>query len=254
MRFRPCIDLHEGRVKQIVGATLRDGAAPQTNFASDLPPAYYAELYQRDGLRGGHVIMLGPGNENAAREALGAFRGGLHVGGGMDADNATAWLDAGAAAVIATSYVFRGGRFQPHNLERLVAAVGREHLVLDLSCTPVDDGARYVVATDRWQQLTDYEINAANLAALADHCAELLVHATQVEGTRQGVDARLIRLLAAASPLPTTYAGGVGCLADIERIAAAGDRRLDYTVGSALDIFGGSGVRYEELVARERRP
>jgi phosphoribosylformimino-5-aminoimidazole carboxamide ribotide isomerase len=252
MRFRPCIDLHEGRVKQIVGSSLRDGASPLTNFDSELPPAYYAELYQRDGLRGGHVIMLGPGNEAAATEALGAFPGGLQVGGGIDADNAASWIERGAAAVVATSFVFGGGRFQADNLQRLADAVGREQLVLDLSCTPVDGGQRYVVATDRWQRLTEYEIDAEGLGRLAESCCEFLVHATHVEGKQEGVDERLLALLSEASPLPTTYAGGVASMADVERIGRIGGGRLDYTVGSALDIFGGTAVRYEDLVDLDR--
>ena len=74
MRFRPCIDLHEGRVKQIVGTSLRDGIAPQTHFiAPPHPPAYFAARYCCDQLFGGHVIMLGPGNEDAATQALAAF-------------------------------------------------------------------------------------------------------------------------------------------------------------------------------------
>ena len=254
MRFRPCIDLHEGRVKQIVGGSLRDGQAPRTNFDAGRPPAYYADLYRRDGLQGGHVIMLGPGNEAAAAEALAAFPGGLQVGGGIDPGNAASWLDRGAAAVIATSYVFRGGSFRPEALRELSAAVGRERLVLDLSCAPLEDG-RYVVAADRWQRLTDFEITRGGLEGLAEHCSEYLVQlggATQVEGRQQGVDERLVALLAEVSPLPTTYAGGVRSLADVERIAELGGGRLDFTVGSALDLFGGSGVRYADLVERER--
>lgn len=251
MRFRPCIDLHEGRVKQIVGGSLREGQAPRTNFDAGRPPAYYADLYRRDGLHGGHVIMLGPGNEAAAAEALAAFPGGLQVGGGIDPGNAAGWLERGAAAVIATSYVFKGGSFRPGALGELSAAVGRERLVLDLSCAPLEDG-RYVVAADRWQRLTDFEITRDGLEGLAEHCSEFLVHATQVEGLQEGVDERLIALLAEASPLPTTYAGGVRSLADVDRIAELGGGRLDYTVGSALDLFGGSGVRYADLVEREQ--
>jgi len=251
MRFRPCIDLHEGRVKQIVGGSLRDGAAPQTNFESALSPAYYAGLYQRDGFDGGHVIMLGPGNETAAAEALTAFPRGLHVGGGITDSNAGMWLDRGAGSVIATSFVFRGGHLQQDNLELLAQATGPDRLVLDLSCAP-DDRGGYVVATDRWQHLTDFEISAANLERLAGFCAEFLVHATQVEGRQQGIDERLVTLLGDIVPLPTTYAGGVRSMADVDLIEQAGGGRLDYTVGSALDLFGGTGVRYEDLVERHR--
>ncbi|MBD05655.1 MAG: phosphoribosylformimino-5-aminoimidazole carboxamide ribotide isomerase [Gemmatimonadetes bacterium] len=249
MRFRPCIDLHDGQVKQIVGGSLRDDEVPETNFASPHSPAYYAELYRRDNLPGGHVIKLGPGNEEAAREALAAYPDGLHVGGGIDADNAAQWLDWGAQAVIATSYVFRDGSLQQQNLERLADTAGPDRLVLDLSCAPEPDG-RYVVATDRWQRRTDFTIDPQGLERLSSYCFEFLIHATQVEGKRAGVDAELIALLADSTPLPTTYAGGVKDLADVEIIEKTGQGRLDYTVGSALDIFGGDGVRYEDLVNR----
>ena len=251
MRFRPCIDLHDGQVKQIVGGSLREGTTLQTNFESALPPAYYAGLYQRDGFDGGHVIMLGPGNETAATEALARYPGGLHVGGGITDANAGMWLDRGAGRVIATSFVFRGGQLHQDNLERLAQVAGPDRLVLDLSCAP-DDNGRYVVATDRWQHLTDFEISATNLARLASFCAEFLVHATQVEGKQQGIDERLVALLGDISPLPTTYAGGVCSMKDVDLIEQAGGGRLDYTVGSALDLFGGAGVRYEELVERHR--
>lgn len=251
MRFRPCIDLHEGVVKQIVGATLRDGdPAPRTNFTAQLPPAYYAELYCRDGLTGGHVIMLGPGNEAAATEALAAYPGGLQLGGGMRPDNAGAWIGRGAAAVIVTSYVFGEGRLERQRLEEMVAATGPDRLVLDLSCAR--DGDRYVVAADRWQRLTDFAVDAANLADLSSYCSEFLVHATEVEGRQSGIDTDLVSLLGDAAPLPTTYAGGVRSMADVEAIAELGQGRLDFTVGSALDIFGGRGLRYEDLVAWNR--
>lgn len=251
MRFRPCIDLHQGQVKQIVGASLRDDGPPITNFAADRPPAYYAELYQRDGLEGGHVIMLGPGNEQAARQALSAYPQGLQLGGGITADNASGWLDAGAARVIVTSYVFADGRLHRDRLERAVAAVGRHRLVLDLSCARRDD--RYVVMTDRWQRDTDFAITRENLEELAGSCGEFLIHATAVEGKQQGIDADLVELLGAIAPLPITYAGGVRSMADIERIDRLGQGRLDFTVGSALDIFGGTGLRYAELVSFDRQ-
>ncbi|MCC7261336.1 MAG: phosphoribosylformimino-5-aminoimidazole carboxamide ribotide isomerase [Candidatus Latescibacteria bacterium] len=251
MRFRPCIDLHQGRVKQIVGATLGDQAEPLTNFASDQPASHFAECYRRDDLPGGHVIMLGPGNEAAAAGALAAFPGGLQLGGGITAENAPQWLERGAAALIATSYVFREGRLHRERLAALSQAVGREHLVLDLSCAPRQ--GRYFVATDRWQRLSDFEVHAANLEMLATYCAEFLVHAVEVEGRQQGIDAELAALLGAASPLPTTYAGGIRNWEDIELLGGLGGNRLDFTVGSSLDLFGGSGLRYAELVAFNQR-
>ena len=247
MRFRPCIDLHQGQVKQIVGSTLRDGAVPETNFVAEKPPAYFAELYRHDNLHGGHVIMLGPGNEQAATHALATFPGGLQLGGGINANNAPDWLDRGAAQIIVTSYAFRDSQLHRDNLQRVVDTAGRERLVLDLSCG-LRDG-RYVVMTDRWQQATDFEINADNLAFLAESCCEFLVHATDVEGKQQGVDEELVALLGEIAPIPTTYAGGVRSRADIDVIDRLGQGKLDFTVGSALDIFGGTGLNYEEMAA-----
>ena len=250
MRFRPCIDLHNGVVKQIVGASLRDGTAPQTNFTADQPAAYFGDRYRRDNLSGGHVIMLGPGNESAATEALAAFPGGLQVGGGINPENAPAWLQRGAAGVIVTSYLFHDGKLRRDRLQAMVDAVGPEHLILDLSCQKIDD--RYVAMTDRWQTATDLVINAATLADLAPSCCEFLIHATAVEGRQAGIDADLVSLLGHVAPLPVTYAGGIRSLADIEQIRDLGQNRLDFTVGSALDLFGGTGLRYADLVALQR--
>ena len=251
MRFRPCIDLHQGQVKQIVGATLNDADRPATNFVADHPPSYFAELYRQDGLTGGHVIMLGPGNEEAATEAVNAYPQGLQIGGGITTANAGLWLERGAGRVIVTSYVFRDGQLYRESLEKMVEAVGRERLVLDLSCAFRD--GRYVVMTDRWQQSTDFAIDRQNLEELAGSCDEFLIHATAVEGKQQGVDAELIRLLGDIAPIPITYAGGVRSMADVEIIERLGQGRLDFTVGSALDIFGGQGLRYEEMVSFNSR-
>ena len=250
--FRPCIDLHEGRVKQIVGGTL--GAEPerlQTNFVSDRPAAWFAELYRRDGLKGGHVIMLGPGNEQEARAALRAYPGGLQVGGGVNLDNAQVWLDAGAAHVIVTSWVFRGGQVDWDRLAQLVEAIGKERLVLDLSCRR--RGEDYYVVTDRWQKFTDVALTPDNLTKLAGSCAEFLIHAVDVEGQCRGIDRELVSRLGQWSPIPTTYAGGASSLAELETVARLGHGRIDLTIGSALDIFGGSGIRYEDAVAFNRR-
>jgi phosphoribosylformimino-5-aminoimidazole carboxamide ribotide isomerase len=247
MHFRPCIDLHQGQVKQIIGSTLRNGADPETNFVAEHPPAYFAALYRNDHLTGGHVIMLGPGNEEAAHQALSAFPGGLQIGGGINADNAPTWLERGAAQVVVTSYAFRDGQLHRENLALVVSSAGRDHLVLDLSCGKRD--GRYVVMTDRWQKTTDFEINRDNLEFLAESCCEFLIHATDVEGKQAGVEDELIALLGEIAPIPTTYAGGVRSQADIDAIARLGEGKLDFTVGSALDIFGGAGLRYEDMVA-----
>ena len=251
MRFRPCIDLHNGVVKQIVGASLQDGADPQTNFTTDQPASYFADRYRRDSLHGGHVIMLGPGNETAAAAAVTAFPGGLQVGGGINPQNAAAWLQRGAAGVIVTSYVFQDGKLRRDRLQDMVGAVGASRLILDLSCRKID--GRYVAMTDRWQTATDLEINASTLADLAPSCCEFLIHATAVEGRQAGIDAELVALLGRIAPLPVTYAGGIRSMADVERIREFGQDKLDFTVGSALDLFGGSGLRYADLVALNRR-
>jgi phosphoribosylformimino-5-aminoimidazole carboxamide ribotide isomerase len=250
--FRPCIDLHEGKVKQIVGGTLGEAQRQlRTNFVSERPAAWYAELYRRDGLKGGHVVMLGPGNEAAARAALAAYPGGLQIGGGINAGNARSWLDAGASHVIVTSWVFREGRVDGERLGALVQTAGKERLVLDLSCRR--RGVDYFVVTDRWQKFTELKLGRESLQEIARHCAEFLIHAVDVEGLCGGIDRELVEKLGQWAPVPTTYAGGASSMADLEEVARLGRGRIDLTIGSALDIFGGSGVRYADAVAFNRR-
>lgn len=248
-RFRPCIDLHEGKVKQIVGASLRDdGTAPRENFVSEKPPAWFAETFRRDHLTGGHVIMLGRGNEVAAKEALAAWPGGMQVGGGIRPGNAAAWIEAGASHVIVTSALFDAdGKFLPRTLDDLVAEVGKEKLVIDLSCRRTDRG--WTVAMNRWQTLTELDVTAETLDSLAPFCDEFLIHAADVEGLCGGIDAGLVTLLGGWGRLPVTYAGGAATMDDVRLVAEAGRGKVDVTVGSALDLFGGSGIRYPDLVA-----
>ncbi|MEI6656126.1 MAG: phosphoribosylformimino-5-aminoimidazole carboxamide ribotide isomerase [Verrucomicrobiota bacterium] len=251
-KFRPCIDLHQGRVKQIVGGSLRDdGTAPTENFVAEQPARWFAEKFRADDLGGGHVIKLGPGNDAAAREALAAWPGGLQLGGGMDAGNAASWVDAGASHVIVTSVLFDAqGGFQPAALAALVKAVGRERLVIDLSCRRTPDG--WTVAMNRWQTLTQLPVDHATLDQFAPYCAEFLIHAADVEGLCRGIDAELVALLGAWGKAPITYAGGAATLADVRLVEQAGHGRVDVTVGSALDIFGGQGVNYSDLLAWNR--
>jgi phosphoribosylformimino-5-aminoimidazole carboxamide ribotide isomerase len=251
MKFRPCIDLHNGIVKQIVGSSLSDGGTIGliTNFETDLSPAYFARMYKADGLSGGHVVMLGPGNEKAATSALSAFPEGLHIGGGITPDNAQAFLNAGASHVIVTSFVFKNGIINWHNLEAMEKSIGRQRLVLDLSCKKIND--RYFIATDKWQKVTSTSIESATLEQLGKHCNEFLVHAVDVEGKQQGIDVPLVGLLAVVSPLPITYAGGIRSLADLEDVYITGKGRVDATVGSALDIFGGP-LKYADVVAWQK--
>jgi len=250
--FRPCIDLRGGKVVQIVGGSLgEDPAAVRTNFVSEKPAAWYAELYRRDGLAGGHVIMLGPGNEAAAREALAAYPGGLQVGGGINASNAREWLDIGASHVIVTSWIFRDGRLDEARLAELVRLLGKDRLVLDLSCRRRGDD--YWVVTDRWQKFTELKVSAETLQTLAKSCAEFLVHAVDVEGLCRGIDSELVGNLGSWTPIPATYAGGASSLADLETVTKLGQGRVHLTIGSALDIFGGKGVQYADVVAFNRR-
>lgn len=250
--FRPCIDLHEGKVKQIVGGTLSsDRDELRTNFETDRPASWFAELYRNDQLSGGHVIMLGAGNEAAAREALAAYPGGLQVGGGITVENARGYLEAGASHVIVTSYVFRDGQLDADRLASLVKLVGKQRLVLDLSCR--QRGGDYFVVTNRWRKFTDLRLSPSTLQSLARHCAEFLVHGVDVEGLCLGIDEELVQLLSNSSPIPTTYAGGARSLRDLQTVSRLSDHRVDLTIGSALDIFGGTGVRYSDCVAFNRQ-
>jgi len=239
MRFRPCIDLHNGKVVQIVGGSLDDKqqASLRTNFTTDRSPADFALLYRDASLRGGHVIALGKGNDDAAIAALSAWPGGMQYGGGVTPDNARRYLDAGASHVIVTSYVFSAGRIDFDKLARLVSTVGKERLVLDLSCRKRD--GHFHVVTDRWQTFTEERVDAVLLQRLAQFCDEFLVHGVDVEGLRQGIQEDLIVLLGDCSPCAATYAGGVHRLADLEQVKHLGKGHVDLTIGSALDIFGG---------------
>ena len=246
MRIRPCIDIHNGKVKQIVGSSLRDsGDEARENYVSERPAADYARLYREKDLPGGHIILLNregsaffEETRTQALSALAAWPGGMQVGGGVRADNAAVYLDAGASHVIVTSYVFREGIIDRERLEELRRAVGREHIVLDLSCRKTERG--YVIVTDRWQKMTDTVLDGRALEDLSAYCDEFLVHAVDAEGKQEGIEEELAALLGQASPIPATYAGGIRGAEDIARIREAGGGRVDFTVGSALDLFGGS--------------
>jgi len=248
--FRPCIDLHEGKVKQIVGGSL-GGSGLRTNFVSDRSAAWYAELYKRAGLTGGHVVMLGPGNLDEACAAIAAYPGGLQVGGGINAGNARNWLEGGASHVIVTSWVFREGRLEGERLKELVRVIGKDRLVLDLSCRKRKDN--YLVVTDRWQKFTELAISPDTLQKLAGSCAEFLIHAVDVEGLCRGIDRELVEKLGQWTPIPTTYAGGANSLADLEEVTRLGGGKIDLTIGSALDIFGGTTVLFADVVKFNRR-
>ena len=252
MKFRPCIDIHNGKVKQIVGGSLKDqGDQAAENFVSEQDAAFYAELYKKAGLKGGHVILLnGKDSPNyeatkaQALQALGKYPGGLQIGGGICPENAAEYLEAGASHVIVTSYVFKNGVISWENLEKIRDAAGKEHLVLDLSCRKKD--GKYYIVTDRWQKFTEEIVTPELMERLGSFCDKFLVHAVDVEGKARGVETELAKLLGQYTAHPVTYAGGVGSMADIEELRKAGQGRLDVTVGSALDIFGGS-IPFEAL-------
>lgn len=246
MEFRPCIDIHNGKVKQIVGGSLQDeGNEARENFVSEQNAAFFAGLYKREEIHGGHIILLNPPDsqyyEATKAQALGAlhaYPGGLQLGGGINPDNAAEFLEAGASHVIVTSYVFREGRIRYDRLEQLCQAVGKDRLVLDLSCRKTAQG--YMVVTDRWQKMTSEQVNESLLERLAGYCDEFLIHAVDVEGKAQGIEAELVRLLGQWNGLPITYAGGVHSYEDLMTLKEMGNDRLNVTVGSALDLFGGT--------------
>ena len=279
MRFRPCIDIHNGSVKQIVGGSLTDREdQARDNFVSEYDAKFYAEMYREDSLADGHIILLNPKtseyyekNLALAREALAAYPGGMQIGGGIDDTNAVAFLDMGASKVIVTSYVFRDGKIDFERLEKLCTFVGKEHLVLDLSCRYVEFESKlsndslivqnqpktadlcqghkndYYIVTDRWQKTTTEPFSVQTLTMLSEYCSEFLVHAVDVEGKASGVEKEVVKRLGAFELLPVTYAGGIQSLSDIIWIKEAGKNHVDYTVGSALDLFGGE-IPYRKLL------
>lgn len=249
-QFRPCIDLHQGKVKQIVGGSLNDEGA-DTNYISPYDAAYYAELYRQKALTGGHVIALGPGNKEEGLKALRAWPNGLQYGGGVNNENAAEFLNAGASHVIVTSYLFEHGQLSRDRLEAIKAETGSDRLVLDLSCRKTDNG--WHIATDRWQTVTETAITPQTLSELENHCAEFLIHAADVEGLQGGIDQDMVRLLGEHCSIPVTYAGGARSIEDLEQVKSLSQGKVDLTIGSALDIFGGSGVTLDECVAWNRR-
>ncbi|KAF2824076.1 Phosphoribosylformimino-5-aminoimidazole carboxamide ribotide isomerase [Ophiobolus disseminans] len=249
-RFRPCIDLHAGSVKQIVGGTLSTTTPDvlKTNWTSEHPSAYYADLYRQHELTGAHVIMLGPGNDEAAKEALHAWQGGMQVGGGITEKNAAEWIARGAERVIITSYLFPDSTFSMDRLKAILQALNNDKskLVIDLSCRRKDD--KWFVATNKWQTITDFELNQESISLLEPRCSEFLIHAADVEGLQRGIDHELVSKLAEWCSIPVTYAGGGRAIEDLELVKELSHGKVDLTIGSALDIFGGSGVKFEECV------
>jgi phosphoribosylformimino-5-aminoimidazole carboxamide ribotide isomerase len=249
-KFRPCIDLHEGKVKQIVGGSLNDQGA-DTNFISDYSSDHYAKLYKDHNLTGGHVIALGPNNRQAVLNALGQWPNGLQFGGGINQNNAADFLNAGASHVIVTSALFENNEFSFAKLEALKKEVGKDRLVLDLSCRKTPTG--WNIATNRWQTVTKTQITADTLNELANHCAEFLIHAADVEGLQGGIDKELVTLLGQHASIPVTYAGGARSITDLEEVSLLSNGKVDLTIGSALDIFGGTGITLKECIQWNER-
>lgn len=257
MEFRPCIDIHNGKIKQIVGGSLVDAGDEATeNFVAEQDGAFFASLYQKEGLKGGHIILLNPvtseyypETKRQAMLALSAYPGGLQIGGGINAGNAKEYLDAGASHVIVTSYVFHDGKIDYERLDALVEAVGKEQLVLDLSCKKMD--GVYRIVTDRWQKVTEEVLDISLLDRLSSYCDEFLIHAVDVEGKASGIEKELAAMLGQWGKIPVTYAGGVHSYEDLELLKELGQNRLNVTIGSALDLFGGT-LEWEKVIAKIR--
>lgn len=253
MKFRPCIDIHNGKVKQIVGGSLTDvGNQAAENYVSEKDAGFYADMYRCSGLTGGHIILLNPpgsqyyeADVDQAKLAFDAYPGGFMIGGGIRAENAERFLDMGASHVIATSYVFQDGEIHFENLKTLKESVGKEHLVLDLSCR--SRNGKYYIVTDRWQKFTNVTVCKETLDMLSEYCDEYLIHAVDVEGKASGIERKVADILGSFSGLPVTYAGGVSSFDDLDILKEAGNGRIDVTIGSALDIFGGN-MKYQDVI------
>ncbi|HKM34799.1 MAG TPA: phosphoribosylformimino-5-aminoimidazole carboxamide ribotide isomerase [Lachnospiraceae bacterium] len=254
MEFRPCIDIHNGKVKQIVGGSLLDQSDfARENFVSDYDASFYAKLYKNRNIYGGHIILLNPAGSRyyaeTKRQALAAlevYPKGLQVGGGINSSNALEFIEAGASHVIVTSYVFRDGKIDFSRLAQMEKEVGACRLVLDISCKKEENG--YVVVTDRWQKKTEEKVSIELLDELSGYCDEFLIHAVDVEGKAEGVDKELIALLGAWGKKPITYAGGIHDLKDLQIIKEVGKGRIHATIGSALDLFGGN-MKFDEVIS-----
>ena len=252
MKFRPCIDIHNGKVKQIVGGSLMDtGNRATENFVAQQTAAYFAGLYQSKKLVGGHIILLNPVSsefyeqtKHQAMEALKTYPGGLQIGGGITPENAGEYLEAGASHVIVTSYVFKDGVLHYERLRKMEQAVSKKHLVLDLSCRK-RDGSYYIV-TDRWQKFTDIEMNSQTLEMFSKYCDEFLIHAVDTEGKAKGIEPQIAKIMGEYCTIPSTYAGGISSFEDLDNLKELGRGKIDFTIGSALDIFGGN-MNFEKV-------
>lgn len=267
-KFRGCIDIHAGQVKQIVGGTLTKDDLPletkdstTENFVLTKPSLFYADLYRQHGVEGCHVIKLGsnPANDEAARLACATWPNHLQVGGGINDTNALQWLDEyKASQVIVTSWLFSSADGKTildwAKLQKISNLVGKDRLVVDLSCREVKtaSGTKWVVAINKWQTLTDSELSEEFLAQVAQYCSEFLIHAADVEGLCNGIDEKLVEQLGKWCPSGfagrIVYAGGAKLVDDLALVKRLSDGKVDLTYGSALDIFGGKLVTFNEVV------
>lgn len=258
MEFRPCIDIHNGQVKQIVGSSLSDDKDfAVDNFVAKKSADYYADMYKEHGLRGGHIILLNSKESDyydatraQALLALNSYPGGLQVGGGINSSNAKMWIDAGATHVIVTSALFEDGKLSIDAMEKISSVVGPENLVFDLSCKRIGD--KYFICTNRWQTVTEVSLDAALLKELEKYCDEYLIHAVDVEGKANGIEEDLVVELARYTGNAVTYAGGIHNMNDLDILYQKGEGRINATIGSALDIFGGN-MKFDEVISHLKK-
>ncbi len=247
MNFRPCIDVFKGKVVQLIGTSLFGGEEKTIvkHFESEYSPAYYAELFKQDNLKGGHILSLGSGNNDVVIEALKAFNGGMKYGGSVTPENAHVYLDAGATHVIVNSYVFDNGEINLPNLKSLVKSIGKDKLVLDMSCRKKNGD--YYIVTNLWEKFTNVILDQKSLQDISKYCDEIIVHGVDSEGRKQGLESDLVRILAQHTPIKTVYAGGISSIADLTMIKALGNEKIDPCIGTALSIYGGNLSYYEVL-------
>ncbi|MBT3539096.1 phosphoribosylformimino-5-aminoimidazole carboxamide ribotide isomerase [bacterium] len=249
MQFRPCIDILNGKVTQIVGETLATNSLVAENFVTNKNAAYFADLYKKNNLAGGHIIMLDKTEKTKSQtiEALKTFPQDFQVGGNINSDNAQEFINAGASHIIVTSYIFKDNKLSPLRLQRLMSAVKKEKIVLDLSCRKKNN--EYYVVTNRWQIFSNFKVTSKNLETLSNYCDEFLIHGVDSEGKLQGVEIDLLNILKDFTGIPITYAGGIRDMNDIEKIKQTGNGYINFSVGTALDIFGGE-LNYNKVIEK----
>ena len=252
MKFKPCIDLHHGKVKQIIGSTLNSKEI-KVNFTSNQNSSYFAQLYRKYQLSGAHIIMLGPNNEEACLQALKTWPGHLQVGGGITLANGEKWLKAGAQKLIFTSYLFPDKTLDLSRLQSLKKNYGRNKIVIDLSCSKTLADKGYYVFKNKWKEQTTFKLELASLQSIIPYTEEILIHAISVEGKNQGMDQDLVyqlKKLHEQTNLNLVYAGGIHHQEELDEFVKISESKIDFTIGSALDIFGGRGFSFQQLAQK----